>query len=115
MEEAPYSNASEVGDEDLTQMPKSESYMNARPSLHSRWMSQDEFEQTEALDWIIDTEAMMISPPPYHYGGNILTSTITALDFSVSPSSNYFLGTVQGCDNRYQTPHRPVQLVFMPS
>ena len=54
VEEAPYSNASEVGDEGLTQMPKSESYMDARPSLHSGCMSQDEFEQTEALGWIID-------------------------------------------------------------
>ena len=50
--EAPSSNASEVGDEDLAHMSKSMSYMDARPSLHSRWMSQDG--DRPRLDWIID-------------------------------------------------------------
>ena len=53
VEEAP-SNASEVGDEDLAQMSKSMSYMDAPPSLHSRWMSQDG--NRPRLDWIIDEE-----------------------------------------------------------
>jgi phosphatidylinositol 4-kinase type 2 len=52
VEEAPSSNASEVGDEDLAQMSKSMSYMDARPSFHSRWMSQDG--DRPRLDWIID-------------------------------------------------------------
>jgi len=52
VEEAPPSNASEVGDEDLTQMSKSMSYMDGRPSFHSRWMSQDG--NRPRLDWIID-------------------------------------------------------------
>ena len=51
-EEAAPSNASEVGDEDLAQMSKSMSYMDARPSVHSRWMSQDG--NRPRLDWIID-------------------------------------------------------------
>ena len=51
-EEAPSSNASEMGDEDLMQMSKSMSYMDARPSLHSRWVSQD----GNRLDWVIDEE-----------------------------------------------------------
>ena len=50
--EAPSSQASEVGDEDLAQMSKSMSYMDARPSFHSRWMSQDG--DRPRLDWIID-------------------------------------------------------------
>jgi len=54
VEEAPSSNASEVGDEDLAQMSKSMSYMDAPPSLHSRWMSQDG--NRPRLDWIIDEE-----------------------------------------------------------
>jgi len=33
-------------------MPKSMSYMGARPSLHSRWLSQDG--NRSRLDWIID-------------------------------------------------------------
>ena len=52
VEEAPSSNASEVDDEDLAQMSKSMSYVDARPSLHSRWRSQDE--NRPRLDWIID-------------------------------------------------------------
>ena len=40
-EEAPSSNASEVGDEDVVQTSKSMLYMDARPSLHSRWLNQD--------------------------------------------------------------------------
>ena len=52
--EAPSSNASEVGDEDLGQMSKSMSFMDARPSPHSRWMSQDG--NRPRLDWIIDEE-----------------------------------------------------------
>ena len=52
VEEAPSSNASEMGDEDLAQMSKSMSYMDARPSFHSRWMSQDG--NRPRLDWIID-------------------------------------------------------------
>lgn len=52
--EAPSSNASEVGDEDLAQMSKSMSYMDARPSLHSRWLSQDG--DRPRLDWIINEE-----------------------------------------------------------
>ena len=51
-EEAPSSNASEVGDEDVAQMSKSMSYMDGRPSLHSRWLSQDG--NRPRLDWIID-------------------------------------------------------------
>jgi phosphatidylinositol 4-kinase type 2 len=51
-EEAPSSNASEVGDEDLALMSKSMSYMDARPSIHSRWMSQEG--DRPRLDWIID-------------------------------------------------------------
>ena len=51
-EEVPSSNASEVGDEDLMQMSKSMSYMDARPSFHSRWVSQDG--NRPRLDWIID-------------------------------------------------------------
>lgn len=54
VEEAPSSNASEVGDEDLAQMSRSMSYMDARPSLHSRWVSQDV--NRPGLDWIIDEE-----------------------------------------------------------
>jgi hypothetical protein len=50
--EAPSSHASEVGDEDLAQMSKSMSCMDARPSLHSRWVSQDG--DRPRLDWIID-------------------------------------------------------------
>jgi len=52
--EAPSSNASEVGDEDLARVSKSMSYMDAPQSLHSRWMSQDE--NRPRLDWIIDEE-----------------------------------------------------------
>jgi hypothetical protein len=50
--EAPSSNASEMGDEDLAQMSKSMSYVDARPPFHSRWMSQDG--DRPRLDWIID-------------------------------------------------------------
>jgi hypothetical protein len=52
--EAPSSNGSEVGDEDLAQMSKSMSYMDAGRPLHSRWMSQDG--GRPRLDWIIDEE-----------------------------------------------------------
>ena len=52
--EAPSSNASEVEDDDLAQMSKSMSYMDARPSVPSRWMSQDG--DRPRLDWIIDEE-----------------------------------------------------------
>ena len=55
VEETP-SNGSEVGDEDLAQMSKSMSYMDARPSFHSRWMSQGG--DRPRLDWIIDEEEM---------------------------------------------------------
>jgi len=51
-EEAPSTNASEVGDEDLIQVSKSMSYVDARPPVHSRWMSQDG--DRPRLDWIID-------------------------------------------------------------
>ena len=50
--EAPSSNASDVGDEDLAQMSKSMSHMDPRPSFHSRWMSQDG--NRPRLDLIID-------------------------------------------------------------
>ena len=50
--EAPSSNGSEMGDEDVAQMSKSMSYMDAVPPLHSRWMSQDG--GRPGLDWIID-------------------------------------------------------------
>jgi phosphatidylinositol 4-kinase type 2 len=55
-EEAPSSNASEVGDgdEDFAQMSKSMSYMDGRPPVHSRWASQDG--NRPRLDWIIDEE-----------------------------------------------------------
>ena len=56
VEEAPSSNASEVGDEDLAQMSRSMSYMDTRPSLHSRWTSQDG--NRPRLDWIIDEREM---------------------------------------------------------
>jgi len=59
VEEAPSSHASEVGDEDLAQMSKSMSYMDGRPSSHSRWLSQDG--DRPRLDWIIDEEE---SPKP---------------------------------------------------
>ena len=36
VEEAPFSNMSEVSDEDLAQMSKSMSCTDVRPSLHSR-------------------------------------------------------------------------------
>ncbi|KAF9650860.1 hypothetical protein BDM02DRAFT_3092313 [Thelephora ganbajun] len=52
VEEAPSSSTSEVGDEDLAHMSKSMSYMDARPSSHSRWMSQDG--NRPRLEWIID-------------------------------------------------------------
>ena len=52
VEEGAPSNASEVGDEDLAQMSRSMSYMDARPSVHSRRMSQDG--NRPRLDWIID-------------------------------------------------------------
>jgi len=52
VEETHSSNASEVGDEDLMQVSKSMSYVDARPSVHSRWMSQDG--DRPRLDWIID-------------------------------------------------------------
>ena len=52
VEEAPSSNSSEVGDEDLAQMSRSMSYMDGRPSFHSRWLSQDG--NRPRLDWIID-------------------------------------------------------------
>jgi len=52
VEEAPSSNVSEVGDEDLAQMSKSMSYMDATPSFHSRWMIQTG--GMLRLDWIID-------------------------------------------------------------
>ena len=51
-EEALSSNASEVGDEDVAHMSKSMSYMDARPSFHSRWVSQDG--NRPRIDWIID-------------------------------------------------------------
>ena len=51
-EETPSSNASRVGDEDVAQMSKSMSYMDGRPSLHSRWLGQDG--NKPRLDWIID-------------------------------------------------------------
>ena len=54
VEEAPSSNASEVGDEDLAQMSRSMSHMDARTSFHSRWVSQDG--NRPRLDWIIDEE-----------------------------------------------------------
>ena len=56
--EAPSSNGSEVGDEDLAQMSKSMSYMDARPPLHSRWTQDGD---RPRLDWIIDEEE---SPKP---------------------------------------------------
>ena len=52
VEQAPSSNASEVGDEGLAQMSKSPLYMDARPSLHSKWMSQGG--NRPGLDWVID-------------------------------------------------------------
>ena len=52
-EEVPL-NASEVGDEGLAHMSKSVSYMDARPSPHSRWRNQDE--NRPRLNWIIDEE-----------------------------------------------------------
>ena len=52
VEEAPSSNGSDVGDEDFAQMSRSMSYMDARPSFHSRWVSQDG--NRPRLDWIID-------------------------------------------------------------
>ena len=51
-EEAPSSNVSEVDDEDLARVSKSMSYVDASPSLHSRWRSQDE--NRPRLDWIIN-------------------------------------------------------------
>ena len=48
------SNASEVGDEDLAQMSRSMSYMDAGPSFHSRWVCQDG--NRPRLNWIIDEE-----------------------------------------------------------
>lgn len=48
------SNGSEVGDDDLAQMSKSMSYVDGRPPLHSRWMSQDG--DRPGLDWIVDEE-----------------------------------------------------------
>ena len=51
-EEAPSSNASEGEDGDVAQMSKSISYMDGRPSLHLRWLSQDG--NRPRLDWIID-------------------------------------------------------------
>jgi len=55
-EEAHSSNASEAGDEDLAQMSKSMSYMDARPPFHSRWVSQDG--GGPRLDWVIDEGEM---------------------------------------------------------
>lgn len=52
--EAPSSNGSEVGDDDLAQMSKSMSYVDGRPPFHSRWMSQDG--DRPRLDWIVDEE-----------------------------------------------------------
>ena len=52
VEEATSSDGSDVGDEDFAQMSKSMSYMDARPSFHSRWVSQDG--NGPRLDWIID-------------------------------------------------------------
>lgn len=40
VEKAPSLNVSKVSDEDLMQMSKPISYMDARPSLHSRWMGR---------------------------------------------------------------------------
>ena len=56
VEEAPSSNTSEVGDGDLAHMSKSMSHMDARPSFHSRWVSQDGGGPRlgPRLDWIID-------------------------------------------------------------